>query len=279
MSHLPLGQAVAYPKAYAPEQLVAIPRAGNRADLGLHGDALPFAGADVWNAYELSWLDLQGRPQVARGRFIFPCTSVNLIESKSLKLYLNSLNQHRFADRDAAAATIEADLSQAAGARVQVLIQGFRGMQELLEKPDGTCLDDLEVACTHYEVAPELLRPALASNAMGSAGVVEEILYTDLFRSLCPVTGQPDWATIVICYQGEPIDHAALLRYLVSFREHRDFHEHCVERIWCDLMQHCRPQGLSVEANFLRRGGLDINPVRGSSDSVNCVLLPRYNRQ
>lgn len=272
-----LGQQVAYPGNYDPGQLLPIPRAENRAKLGI-GAELPFTGADVWNAFELSWLDPQGLPQVARGRFIFPCTSPNLIESKSLKFYLNSLNQHRFADRDAAIATIQSDLSQAAGARVQVMVQPFKGMQELLETPDGDCLDSLDVACGSYEVQAELLRPALASNALAAAEV-EEVLYTDLFRSLCPVTGQPDWATVVICYKGAPIDHAALLRYLVSFREHRDFHENCVERIYCDLMRRCRPSSLSVEANFLRRGGLDINPVRSSSDSVNYVLLPRYNRQ
>ncbi|MGA0807076.1 MAG: NADPH-dependent 7-cyano-7-deazaguanine reductase QueF [Pseudohongiellaceae bacterium] len=273
----PLGQQVAVPRFYDPGQLLPIPRAENRAMLGI-GIDLPFTGADVWNAFELSWLDPQGLPQVARGRFIFPCTSPNIIESKSLKLYLNSLNQHRFADRDAAIATIEADLTQAAGAPVQVMVQPFKGMQELLETPDGTCLDTLEAGCEHYEVEPALLRPALASNALGAAEV-EEVLYTDLFRSLCPVTGQPDWASVVICYHGAPIEHAALLRYLVSFREHRDYHENCVERIYCDLLQRCQPRSLSVEANFLRRGGLDINPVRASSDSINYVLLPRYNRQ
>ena len=277
MATNPLGQQVAYPGAYDPDQLLPIPRAENRAQLGIGSD-LPFTGADVWNAFELSWLDLRGLPQVARGRFIFPCTSPNLIESKSLKLYLNSLNQHRFADRDAAVATIQTDLSQVAGAAVQVMVQPFKGMQELLEMPDGTCLDALEVACDRYEVDAALLRQQLASSALGEA-VVEEVLYTDLFRSLCPVTGQPDWATVVICYQGAPIDHAAVLRYLVSFREHRDYHENCVERIYCDLMQRCQPQSLSLEANFLRRGGLDINPVRSSSDSINYVLLPRYNRQ
>jgi 7-cyano-7-deazaguanine reductase len=285
MAMNPLGRQVDYPKSYDPGQLVPIPRAENRVPLGLDGE-LPFVGADVWNAFELSWLDLRGLPQVARGRFIFPCSSPNLIESKSLKLYLNSLNQHRFADRDAVVATIQADLSAAAGAEVQVMVQPFKGMQELLEKPDGDCLDSIDVGCEHYEVEPSLLRPALAMDALATPAaasapeaLVEEVLYTDLFRSLCPVTGQPDWATIVICYHGAPIDHVGLLRYLVSFREHRDYHENCVERIWCDLMQRCKPQSLSVEANFLRRGGLDINPVRASSDSINYVLLPRYNRQ
>jgi 7-cyano-7-deazaguanine reductase len=272
-----LGHHVDYPKHYDPLVLVPIPRAHNRGALGLSADALPFTGADVWNAFELSWLSWQGQPHVARGRFVVPCTSPNIIESKSLKLYLNSLNQHRFTDLDEAAATIKADLSAAAGADVDVVIQSFGGMQEVLEVPDGSCLDELDLACEHFEVLPALLRLADTDNLFEA--LVEEVLYTDVFRSLCPVTGQPDWATVVICYHGPGIEHASLLRYLVSYREHRDFHENCVERIYCDILQYCRPQSLSVEANFLRRGGLDINPVRASDESVNYMLLPRYNRQ
>jgi 7-cyano-7-deazaguanine reductase len=277
MAGNPLGQQVAYPKAYDPSLLVPIPRAGNRAEPGLLDDALPFTGADVWNAYEISWLDLQGQPQVARGRFIFPCTSTNLIESKSLKLYLNSLNQHRLDSVDALTDLVRQDLSSAADADVQVVVQTFGGMQEVLEKPDGLCLDLLSVPCSDYEVNPALLRLTDADASFEE--LVEEVLYTDVFRSLCPVTGQPDWASVVICYHGPRIEHAALLRYLVSYREHQDFHENCVERIFCDITRACRPQRLSVEANFLRRGGLDINPVRSSDDSINYMLLPRYIRQ
>lgn len=272
-----LGQQVDYPKDYDPSVLVPIPRAGNRSALGLNEGVLPFTGADVWNAFELSWLSLQGQPQVARGRFVFPCTSPNLVESKSLKLYLNSLNQHRFDDLHHATATIKADLSDVAGAEVDVVLQPFGGMQEVLEVPDGICLDQTEIACEHFEVQSGLLRLKDANQLFEA--LEEEVLYTDVFRSLCPVTGQPDWATVVICYHGPGIDHSALLRYLVSYREHRDFHENCVERIYCDILQYCRPQSLSVEANFLRRGGLDINPVRSSDDTINYLLLPRYNRQ
>ena len=277
MKENPLGKAVAYPERYDPELLVPLARADNRSKLGINTDRLPFEGADIWNAYELSWLNASGLPQVARGRFIFPCTSPFLIESKSLKLYLNSLNQHGFADAAAAAACIRADLSAAAGANVDVMVQPFGGMQEVLEAPTGIHLDAQEVECDRYDVDPELLRVVGAGQQFEA--LVDEVLYTDLFRSRCPMTGQPDWATVTICYQGPQIDHAALLRYFVSYRLHHDYHENCVERIYCDIMARCRPQSLSVEANFLRRGGLDINPVRASAEMMDYALFPRYNRQ
>lgn len=277
MKENPLGKTVAYPERYDPELLVPIPRADKRRSLGLDPGKLPFQGADVWNAYELSWLDSKGLPQVARGRFIFPCTSEFLVESKSLKLYLNALNQHIFADPDAAAACIRADLSRAVGMDVEALVQPFAGMQEVLEVPTGSCLDALEVNCDRYEVEAGLLITAGAGGQFEA--LVDEVLYTDLFRSRCPLTGQPDWATITVCYQGPQIEHAALLRYLVSYRLHHDYHENCVERIYCDIMARCRPQSLSVEGNFLRRGGLDINPVRASAAVMDYVLFPRYNRQ
>lgn len=277
MSALPLGQAVAYPQHYDPALLAPIARADNRRRLGLDPLQLPFTGADIWNAFELSWLDPQGKPQVARGRFIFPCQSPALIESKSLKLYLNSLNQESFRDTDAVRARIQQDLSAASGDKVDVMLQAFAGMQELLEAPTGTCLDALAIECTHYQVTPTLLQLADADAAFEQ--LVDEVLYTDLFRSRCPITGQPDWASISVCYQGPRIDHSSLLRYLVSYRLHDDFHENCVERMFCDISAQCRPQRLSVEANFLRRGGLDINPVRASTDMMDYVLFPRYNRQ
>ncbi len=277
MKENPLGKAVAYPEHYDPGLLVPIARDENRLKLGIASDQLPFKGADIWNAYELSWLDTKGLPQVARGRFIFPCDSTNLIESKSLKLYLNSLNQHKFADASAVAACVGQDLSQAAGADVNVMVQPFAGMQEVLDAPTGTQLDAQDVECDRYDVDAGLLQNAGAGAQF--AALVDEVLYTDLFRSRCPMTGQPDWATVTICYQGPQIDHAALLRYLVSYRLHPDYHENCVERIYTDIMARCRPQSLSVEANFLRRGGLDINPVRSSAEMMDYVLFPRYNRQ
>lgn len=281
MKENPLGKAVPYPEHYDPGLLVPLARADNRRRLGIDPDALPFTGADVWNAYELSWLDMKGRPQVARGRFIFPCTSPNLVESKSLKLYLNSLNQHAFADAAAAAACIRNDLTQAAGVDVDVLVQPFGGMKEMLDAPDGVRLDANDVGCDRYDVDASLLQVA-QWQAVGEGqanDIVDEVLYTDLFRSRCPMTGQPDWATVTICYRGPRIDHSALLRYLVSYRLHHDYHENCVERIYCDVMERCKPQSLSVEANFLRRGGLDINPVRSSDEAMDYVAFPRYNRQ
>jgi 7-cyano-7-deazaguanine reductase len=277
MKENPLGKAVAYPERYDPGLLLPLPRADQRRRLGIESGKLPFVGADVWNAFELSWLDAKGLPQVARGRFVFPCESPNLIESKSLKLYLNSLNQHGFVDASAAAACIQHDLTAAAGAEVNVMVQAFGGMQEVLEAPTGVRLDAQDLDCDRYEVDPGLLRNAGAGRQFEA--VVDEVLYSDLFRSRCPMTGQPDWATVTICYQGAQIDHAALLRYLVSFRLHQDYHENCVERIYCDIMARCGPQSLSVEANFLRRGGLDINPVRASAEMMDYALFPRYNRQ
>jgi 7-cyano-7-deazaguanine reductase len=277
MTGLPLGKHSAYPEHYDPSLLAPIPRAENRRALGIKADALPFCGADIWNAFELSWLNLHGKPVVARGRFIFPCQSPNLVESKSLKLYLASLNQHAFADINAARDCIRQDLSTAAGADVEVLLQDFSGMQEMLDAPTGICLDQLAVACEQYEVDAGLLQ--LAQSDAAYEQLVDEVLYTDLFRSRCPITRQPDWATLTVCYQGPQIDQAGLLRYLVSYRQHNDFHENCVERIFCDITSRCRPQSLSVEANFLRRGGLDINPVRATSEMMDYVLFPRYNRQ
>ena len=277
MAVLPLGKQLAYPEHYDPSMLAPIPRAENRQKLGIKAETLPFCGADIWNAFELSWLDLHGKPVVARGRFIFPCQSPNLVESKSLKLYLNSLNQHAFADLNSARDCIKQDLSAAAGADVEVLLQNFSCMQEMLEAPTGICLDQQAVACEQYEVDPDLLQ--LAQSDAAFEQLVDEVLYTDLFRSRCPITGQPDWATLTVCYQGPLIEHASLLRYLVSFRLHNDFHENCVERIFCDIKSRCRPNALSVEANFLRRGGLDINPVRATREMMDYVLYPRYNRQ
>jgi 7-cyano-7-deazaguanine reductase len=277
MAGSPLGQDVAYPKAYSPEVLAPIPRAENRQKLGIVDSPLPFMGRDVWNAFELSWLDNSGKPMVARARFLIPVDSPNLIESKSFKLYLNSLNMECFSDIDTLQRVLLRDISQAAGAPVDVLLQPFTGMQEILEAPEGNCLDKYSVSCSDYEVNPLLLH--VKEHQGLAAEIVEEVLYTDLFRSLCPVTGQPDWATIVICYKGNAIAPTSLLSYLISFREHQDYHENCVEKIFLDIQRHCRPQELSVEANFLRRGGLDINPVRATHDSIHYANLPRYTRQ
>lgn len=251
-----LGQSVAFPSSYDAGLLFPIPRTEARAKLGLD-EALPFVGVDLWNAYELSWLDLRGKPQVALAEFRVPATSPNLVESKSFKLYLNSFAQERLANADALRATLIADLSAAAGAPVSVSLIAPTSPQAFpVSVLPGELIDGVAITIEHYgPPAPELLK----SDAQET---VEETLVSHLFRSNCPVTGQPDWASLQIAYTGPRIDRAALLRYLVSFRTHSDFHEACVERIFLDLRARCAPLKLSVYARFTRRGGLDINPFR-----------------
>lgn len=253
----PLGQPVAYRDTYAPELLFPIERQLKRDELGLRADALPFVGEDLWNAYELSWLDLRGKPVVALGEFRVPASSPRLIESKSLKLYLNSFNQHRFADVEAVRTLIERDLSAAAGAQVRLTLQPLNERPERrFGYPQGVCLDSLDIDVDRYQPQPDFLR---------AEGVeVAETLYSHLLKSNCLVTGQPDWGMLVVRYRGPAIDRAGLLRYVVSFRAHNEFHEQCVERVFCDILARCRPRELAVWARYTRRGGLDINPFRAS---------------
>jgi len=254
----PLGKATEYRSHYAPELLYPIPRQLKRDELGIAGNALPFVGEDIWNAYELSWLNPKGKPVVALGCFRVPADSPNLIESKSFKLYLNSFNQTAFATPDQVAATLARDLSAAAGGEVGVTLQPLSGQPlPTVAYPEGLLLDDQDIECTAYQPAPQLL-------TVGDGPVVEETLYSHLLKSNCLVTGQPDWGMVVIRYRGRPIDRAGLLRYIVSFRGHNEFHEQCVERIFTDILAHCAPQALAVHARYTRRGGLDINPFRST---------------
>jgi 7-cyano-7-deazaguanine reductase len=255
----PLGHATGYPDTYDAGLLFPVPRAPQRRDLGL-GDALPFAGADLWTAFELTWLDPHGKPAIAIASFEVPVTSPAIVESKSVKLYLGSFAQTRFTDAAAVTAVIARDLSAAAGAPVHVDLLSPASFGELrIVELSGESLDALPVTIERYEVDPSWL---------GASGAdVAETLRTDLFRSLCPVTGQPDFASIAITYRGPRIEREGLLRYLVSYRCHSGFHEHCVERIFVDLMAACRCKALSVYARFTRRGGLDINPFRFSADA------------
>lgn len=252
---LPLGRHVDYPREYDPSLLFPIARSLGRAHIGLSDQALPFVGVDRWHAYELSWLDRRGKPRVGTATIAVPATSPQLIESKSLKLYLNSFNATRLDGDDELRARIVADLSAAAGAPVEV---GF-GLPPIDEAGHGAdSIDELEVAIDDYG-------PPNADHLRADPGqTVEETLCSALLKSNCPVTGQPDWARVVIAYRGPRLERAALLRYLVSFRDHAEFHEQCVERIYADLWQRAQPQWLSVEARYTRRGGLDINPWRGS---------------
>lgn len=256
----PLGKTTAYASHYAPELLFPIARQLKRDELGITADALPFSGEDLWNAYELSWLNPSGKPVVAVGTLRVPANSPNLIESKSLKLYFNSFNQTVFQSTAEASATIERDLSAAAGAPVRIDLHPLHeAPQANITYPAGILLDTQDIICDTYQPTPALL-----SAVDGPA--VEETLYSHLLKSNCLVTGQPDWAMVVIRYRGKGINRAGLLRYLVSFRGHNEFHEQCVERIFCDITRHCSPEALAVHARYTRRGGLDINPFRTSGE-------------
>lgn len=249
-----LGREVRYPARYDPSLLFPIPRATARAELGLRGGLLPFEGLDRWQAYELGWLDTRGKPCVATATLSVPCDSPQLVESKSLKLYLNSLNGERFAHAQAVRERLGADLSQCADATVQVDL----GLPPPSDDHGWQCIDGIEVDIdTHGPPDAGLLR--------ADAGhLASQRLLTHLLKSNCPVTGQPDWASLRIQCEGPLLDPAALLRYAASYRDHAGFHEHCVERIFTDLMARCSPRSLCVEARYTRRGGLDINPWRAT---------------
>lgn len=251
---LPLGRTVEYPRHYDAGLLFAIPRSEGRGALGLGDGPLPFVGHDRWHAYELSWLDGRGRPVAATATFVVPADSPYLVESKSLKLYLNSFNATRFASDDAVRERMASDLSAAAGAPVALL----PGLPPVDDPGTAESIDALDVDVDHY--GP----PRAGFLAADDAGIVEETLSSQLLKSNCPVTGQPDWADVHVSYRGPRIDRAGLLRYLVSFRDHCEFHEQCVERIFVDLMARCGPERLSVQARYTRRGGLDINPWRAT---------------
>lgn len=256
----PLGKPTEYRAEYAPELLYPIPRQLKRDELGIAVGTLPFVGEDIWNAYEVSWLNAKGKPVVALANFRVPASSPNLIESKSFKLYLNSFNQTRFANTESVQETLVRDLSAAAGADITVKIEVLSSRpQPMLGYPQGVLLDELDIACDAYQPSPQQLVTV-------DGEIVEEILYSHLLKSNCLVTGQPDWAMVVIRYRGRPINHAGLLRYIVSFRDHNEFHEQCVERIFCDISRQCAPDSLSVYARYTRRGGLDINPFRSSGE-------------
>jgi 7-cyano-7-deazaguanine reductase len=259
-----LGQATFNADPYDATLLFPIARAAQRQSLGLTG-SLPFLGADLWTAYELSWLNERGKPQVALAHFTVPCESSHIIESKSLKLYLGSFNNTRFADASTVQARLRADLSEAVwrGAPVQSrvgvkLLDAALFDREPLYELDGLSLDRLDLDCEHYTPMPELL------SAATNEAPVSEVFTSNLLRSNCPVTGQPDWGSLQISYFGPQIEQAGLLRYIVSYRSHAGFHEHCVERIFMDIWQRCQPHKLAVYARYTRRGGLDINPFRTS---------------
>ena len=255
----PLGKPATYKSEYDASLLFPIARQGKRTELGLSSGTLPFFGIDIWNAYEVSWLNLRGKPQIAVVSFTIPADSPNIVESKSFKLYLNSFNQTRLAGADALLELLRADLSAAAGAPVQVALTAPEDFGKLkMGELDGLLLDRLDIEVDNYSPDTALLKSAR------DEAPVEELLVSHLLKSNCLVTGQPDWGSVQIRYVGPAIDQEGLLKYLIGYRNHNEFHEQCVERIFMDLLRHCQPQKLAVYARFTRRGGLDINPWRSN---------------
>jgi len=254
LSKLALGKKVSYEHQYSPSLLQGVPRSLSRNEIGLT-TSLPFDGVDVWNAYELSWLNAKGKPKVAIVRCSVPIQSENLIESKSFKLYLNSYNQTKFDSTEQVIETLTRDLGHCAAAHVEVKVlepSKFSNLQ--IQELDGINIDDIDIQINDYELKPSVLKV--------DSSIVSQTLTSNLLKSNCLITNQPDWASIQIKYQGKQINQQSLLRYLVSFRMHNEFHEQCVERIFCDIQHFCRPDKLSVYARYTRRGGLDINPFR-----------------
>ncbi|MCH4293532.1 NADPH-dependent 7-cyano-7-deazaguanine reductase QueF [Shewanella sp. 3B26] len=268
LAGLTLGQATEYQAEYAPSLLQGVPRKLNRDAIALNGE-LPFHGTDLWTGYELSWLNAKGKPMVALLELQLDVNSENLIESKSFKLYLNSFNQTRFESIEAVAETLEKDLAACAKglAKVKVIEPKQFGLERIVELP-GTCIDDLDIEVEDYEFNPDYL-----NDSTDDKQLVAETLNSNLLKSNCLITSQPDWGSVMIRYQGPKIDREKLLRYLISFRQHNEFHEQCVERIFTDLKRYCGCSKLTVFARYTRRGGLDINPFRSDFEQ-----LPENNR-
>lgn len=259
LSQLTLGKPTPYRDQYDAALLQAVPRSMNREPLGLYPDALPFHGADIWTLYELSWLNAKGLPQVAVGEISLNSDSINLIESKSFKLYLNSFNQTKFDNWDSVLSTLTRDLSKCAEGNVSVSLSHLDEIEgSTIGRFSGECIDGQDIEIESYEFSTDYL--------IGAAGgdIVEESLVSHLLKSNCLITHQPDWGSVQIQYLGPKIDREALLRYLVSFRNHNEFHEQCVERIFNDILHFCAPESLAVYARYTRRGGLDINPWRSN---------------
>ena len=262
LQSLALGKATEYKSTYDAGLLQGVPRSLNRNELQLTADNLPFVGFDAWNLYELSWLNSKGKPVVATGVVNVPFDSENLIESKSFKLYLNSFNQTKFASLADVQKILTEDLSQCAKKTVTVALNASLDLfEDKLGTFHGTCLDNLDIEIDNYQLTPDYLQN------ISSDDTVTETLYSHLLKSNCLITSQPDWGSIEISYTGKKLNREKLLRYLISFRQHNEFHEQCVERIYCDIMKFAQIKELSVYARYTRRGGLDINPLRTTKNS------------
>ena len=271
LENAPLGQQSEYLTEYSPTLLFPISRKIKRDEIAIP-HPLPFKGYDTWNAFELSWLNKKGKPIVAMAEFIFPCESINIIESKSFKLYLNSLNNTKFESHAAVKEILEKDLSKNVGTPVCVKILDLNALTDkCIATFEGDCLDSLDIECSNYVIKTTYLTACPNT-------IVEEKLFSHLLKSNCLVTGQPDWGSISLAYKGPKINREGLLKYIVSFRNHHEFHEQCVERIFMDILNQCHPQTLTVEARYTRRGGLDINPVR-STHAIKPTQNIRMARQ
>lgn len=268
-----LGKITSYESSYNPNLLYSVPRAAKRIEIGIDPLHLPFYGFDCWNHYEVSWLNSRGKPVIAIAEIFYDCNSANIIESKSLKLYFNSFNNTQFHAVEELSAIIKKDLEERVQAAVTVNIYLSDQHKDLNIQTafHGVCIDALDVACDKYEVEPAYLS---ISNER-----VEETLYSDLLKSNCLITNQPDWASVQIIYSGNKINHEGLLQYIVSYRNHNEFHEQCIERIFADIMKHCKPEKLTVYGRYTRRGGLDINPYRSTESSVTEKVNVRLIRQ
>lgn len=266
MHHIPLGKETEYRFDYDPSLLAPIPRSLGRESLSI--DATSFVGVDIWNAYEISWLNNYGLPQVRIAKLVVPCNTPNIVESKSLKLYFNSFNQSRFGAENDVQSAMQRDISECVGGTVQLtLLSVDQAIDMQPSVMPGDCIDQQDIQIDHYQTELALLESA-------EGRVEKRQIHSHLLRSLCPVTGQPDWASIFIEYSGQAMDEASLLRYIVSFRNQQDFHELCVETIFSHLWQRFDLECLTVYARYLRRGGIDISPLRSSHD----VELPDWRQ-
>jgi 7-cyano-7-deazaguanine reductase len=261
----PFGKTTEYVSTYSPQLLCSVPRALGREKIGIHS-SLPFNGADLWTGFELSWLNEKGKPEIAMITITLPIDSPNIVESKSMKLYLCSFLQTKFISFEAVRQTIQRDLSRASGGNVAVALFHYQDFPRSFSEFTGICLDEMDLETNIYDLEPSLLKTG--------DEIIEETLYSRLLKSNCLATSQPDWGNLLIHYKGKQIDHEGLLKYIISFRNHCGFAEHCVERIYMDILNHCQPDCLTVYARYLRRGGLDINPFRS-----NFELTPNNGRQ
>jgi 7-cyano-7-deazaguanine reductase len=267
LSKLTLGENTEYSSQYNPDLLQAVPRSLNRDDLAIDQQHLPFVGEDVWYGFELSWLNPKGKPVVAVAEFRFSCRIENIVESKSFKLYLNSFNQTKFDTIKSVEQRLIADLSAITNSSAQVRLFGVEHCPELViakQVNECVCIDNEDISIETYQYDTQLLCTVLDAETQDNDTVIDEALVSHLLKSNCLITNQPDWASIYITYRGKKINHGILLKYLISFRQHSEFHEQCVERIYCDLQKYCQPEELTVFARYTRRGGLDINPFRSS---------------